>query len=76
MCELEAGLPTDAGEHFTNALTWAPDLPLRPIAAYYLQKLGKPVPELPDQEHHHGRQDRDSGTGHARREPGTCCDPG
>jgi tetratricopeptide (TPR) repeat protein len=47
MCELEAGLPTDAAEHFTNALNWAPDLPTRPIAAYYLEKLGKPVPELP-----------------------------
>jgi tetratricopeptide (TPR) repeat protein len=47
MCELEAGLPVDAAEHFTNALTWAPDLPIRPIAAYYLEKLGKPVPELP-----------------------------
>jgi hypothetical protein len=46
MCELEAGLPVDAAEHFTNALTWAPDLPIRPIAAYYLEKLGKPVPEL------------------------------
>ena len=46
MCELEAGLPAIAGEHFSNALTWAPDLTLRPIAAYYLQKIGKPVPEL------------------------------
>ena len=45
MCELEAGLPTEAATHFTNALTWAPDLVVRPIAAYYLQKLGKPVPE-------------------------------
>ena len=45
MCELEAGLPATAGEHFTNALTWAPDLALRPIAAYYLQKIGKPVPD-------------------------------
>ncbi len=25
----------------------APDLSVRPIIAYYLQKLGKPVPELP-----------------------------
>jgi tetratricopeptide (TPR) repeat protein len=45
MCELEAGLPASAGDHFTNALTWAPDLTLRPIAAYYLEKIGKPIPE-------------------------------
>jgi tetratricopeptide (TPR) repeat protein len=46
MCNLEAGLPDDAATHFTQALTLAPDLGVRPIAAYYLEKLGKPVPEL------------------------------
>lgn len=41
---LEAGTPDLAAERFTKALTLAPSLPLRPIAAYYLEKLGKPVP--------------------------------
>jgi tetratricopeptide (TPR) repeat protein len=44
MCQLEAGLPDAAAEHFTKALTLDPELVIRPIAAYYLQKLGKPVP--------------------------------
>jgi tetratricopeptide (TPR) repeat protein len=44
MCKLEGGQPEDAAEHFTKALTLAPDLVVRPIAAYYLDKIGKPVP--------------------------------
>ncbi len=44
MCQLEGGLPEAAAEHLTTALTLDPDLAVRPIAAYYLQKLGKPVP--------------------------------
>jgi tetratricopeptide (TPR) repeat protein len=44
MCQLEGGLPDAASEHFTKALTLDPDLSVRPIAAYYLEKLGKPVP--------------------------------
>ncbi len=44
ICYLEGGQPTDAADHFTKALTLEPDLTLRPIAAYYLEKLGKPVP--------------------------------
>jgi tetratricopeptide (TPR) repeat protein len=44
LCKLEGGLPEEAGEHFTRALTMAPDLAVRPVAAYYLEKLGKPVP--------------------------------
>ena len=44
MCDLEAGLPEDAAAHFTKALTLAPDLAIRPIAAYYLEKMSKPVP--------------------------------
>ena len=44
MCQLEGGLPDAAAEHFTKALTLDPDLPTRPIAEYYLQKIGKPVP--------------------------------
>ena len=46
MCNLEAGMPEDAAAHFTQALTLAPDLGVRPIVAYYLEKLGKPVPPL------------------------------
>jgi hypothetical protein len=51
MCELEAGIPADASEHFNKALTLTPDFAVRPIAAYYLQKTGKPVPDStkPDQ---------------------------
>jgi len=44
LCKLEGGLPEEAAEHFTKALTLAPDLAVRPVAAYYLEKLGKPVP--------------------------------
>ena len=46
MCDLEAGIATEASEHFTKALTLTPDLVVRPIANYYLQKTGKPAPEL------------------------------
>jgi tetratricopeptide (TPR) repeat protein len=44
MCRLEAGAGTDAAENFKNALTLSPDMALRPVAAYYLEQLGKPVP--------------------------------
>ncbi|APW60594.1 hypothetical protein BSF38_02069 [Paludisphaera borealis] len=43
-CLLESGEPTRAAEHYTNTLTLTPDLVVRPIVAYYLEKLGKPVP--------------------------------
>jgi hypothetical protein len=44
MCLLEAGRPDLASAPLTEALTLAPDLALRPVIAYYLEKLGKPVP--------------------------------
>ncbi len=44
MCLLEGGEPAEAADHFTKALTLEPNLMMRPIAAYYLEKLGKPVP--------------------------------
>ena len=44
MCQLEAGMPEAAAESLSKALTLAPDLGIRPIAAYYLEKIGKPVP--------------------------------
>lgn len=47
LCRLEAGTPELAAEHFTKALTLAPKMSLRPIAAYYLEKLGQPVPPIP-----------------------------
>ncbi len=47
MCQLEAGMPNDAAAHFTKALTLVPGLQVRPIAAYYLEKIGKPVPPPP-----------------------------
>ena len=36
--------PSAAAESLTKALTLAPDLGVRLIAAYYLEKMGKPVP--------------------------------
>jgi tetratricopeptide (TPR) repeat protein len=47
LCRLEEGIPELAAEHFTKALTMSPKLNLRPVIAYYLEKLGKPVPEAP-----------------------------
>jgi tetratricopeptide (TPR) repeat protein len=45
MACLEAGQPADVtAGHFTTALTLSPDIAVRPVIAYYLQKLGKPVP--------------------------------
>jgi tetratricopeptide (TPR) repeat protein len=44
LCRLEAGLPELAAKHFTQSLTLAPDLAVRPIAAYYLERIGEPVP--------------------------------
>ncbi|WP_165249982.1 tetratricopeptide repeat protein [Paludisphaera soli] len=47
-CLLEAGEPERAVEHYTKALELAPDLTVRPLIAYYLEKLGKPVPPKKD----------------------------
>lgn len=48
MASLEAGHPVDeTAAHLTNALTLVPNLALRPVIAYYLKKLGRPVPEPP-----------------------------
>jgi tetratricopeptide (TPR) repeat protein len=44
---LESGEPDRAAEYFTQALKLVPDLPVRPIIAYYLERMGRPVPELP-----------------------------
>lgn len=51
ICRLESGVPDaspdhpeGAASHFTKALTLLPDMPTRPISAYYLEMLGKPVP--------------------------------
>ena len=47
LCLLESGSPDRAAEYFTRALKLVPELSVRPIITYYLEKLGKPVPELP-----------------------------
>jgi len=48
MACLEAGEPVDVtAAHLANALNLVPSLPVRPVIAYYLQKLGKPVPVNP-----------------------------
>jgi tetratricopeptide (TPR) repeat protein len=44
ICRLEGGAPEQAAEHFTKVLTLTPNFTLRPVVAYYLEKLGKPVP--------------------------------
>ena len=44
LCMLEGGRPKEAGEQFTSALTLTPSLTVRPIIAYYLERLGLPVP--------------------------------
>jgi tetratricopeptide (TPR) repeat protein len=48
LCLLEAGRPDLAAGPLDQALRLAPDLALRPVAAYYLEKLGKPVPPPSD----------------------------
>jgi tetratricopeptide (TPR) repeat protein len=50
LCKLEGGLPEEAANHFTKALTLAPELGTRQVAAYYLEKMGKPVPPPPKRE--------------------------
>jgi tetratricopeptide (TPR) repeat protein len=53
---LENGQPLTQGEnsgaadHFTRALTLSPDLPTRPVIAYYLEKMGQPVPPPSEKE--------------------------
>jgi hypothetical protein len=48
MASLEAGEPVDdTASHLTNALKLAPRMAVRPVIAYYLKKLGRPVPEPP-----------------------------
>ena len=45
MAALEGGLASDfTAEHFQTALKLEPNLATRPVIAYYLEKLGKPVP--------------------------------
>ena len=44
LCRLESGMPDLAAEHFTKVLTLVPDHTNRPLIAYYLEKLSKPVP--------------------------------
>jgi tetratricopeptide (TPR) repeat protein len=58
LCRLEAGTPELAAEHFTKALTLAPRIGLRPVIAYYLEKLGKPVPAAPPAEGEATRDDQ------------------
>jgi tetratricopeptide (TPR) repeat protein len=41
---LEAGYPKEAGAAFTSTLRLSPDQTTRPIAEYYLKKIGLPVP--------------------------------
>jgi tetratricopeptide (TPR) repeat protein len=47
LCQLEAGLPDLAATNFLKALELQPELNVRPIAVYYLEKMGKTVPPLP-----------------------------
>jgi tetratricopeptide (TPR) repeat protein len=47
LCLLESGDPDRAAEHLTKAITLAPTAAIRPVLAYYLEKMGKPVPPVP-----------------------------
>lgn len=48
MASLEAGRPVvETADHLTNALKLAPNTAVRPVIAYYLKKLGQPVPDAP-----------------------------
>ncbi|MFO0892494.1 MAG: tetratricopeptide repeat protein [Isosphaeraceae bacterium] len=47
MALLESGEPERAAEAFAQALKLQPDLPARPIIAYYLERMGRPVAEPP-----------------------------
>ena len=44
---LEAGRPGEAADAFTRALTRGPAVSARPLVAYYLEQMGKPVPPPP-----------------------------
>jgi tetratricopeptide (TPR) repeat protein len=46
-CLLESGAPDRAADYFGRALKLVPDIAMRPIIAYYLEKMGQPVPALP-----------------------------
>jgi hypothetical protein len=62
LAKLEAGMPQDVKDdrgvvvqkgalgHFLKALELAPDLPSRPLLAYYIEKLGGTVPPEPEPE--------------------------
>ncbi len=50
LCELEAGKTESAAKHFTRCLELLPKINVRPVIVYYLEKLGKPVPPLPEAE--------------------------
>jgi len=45
LVQLESGAPAAAAESLTMALKREPEAEFAPIARYYLEKLGKPVPE-------------------------------
>lgn len=45
---LEGGDPEAAGDSLSNALTLQPDFGVRPLIAYYLEQIGKPVPPEPE----------------------------
>ena len=46
ICRLEEGMPVLAADHFTQALKLVPRSMYRPILAYYLEQIGRPVPPV------------------------------
>lgn len=46
LIQLESGMPEAAADSFTKTLKRDPESVLSPIARYYLEKLGKPFPEV------------------------------
>lgn len=62
LCLLEMGEPDRAAEHLVRSLQLSPDSPLRPVIAYYLRELGRPVPPPPDNRHEAGGTSEPSAT--------------
>jgi tetratricopeptide (TPR) repeat protein len=43
LCSLEAGRPADAITHFNKTIELNPKIAVRPLIAYYLERMGKPL---------------------------------
>jgi hypothetical protein len=79
LCLLESGVPDaappdypeGAAQHLTRALTLMPDLPTRPVIAYYLEIMKKPVPPSSKEKE---KQEKDKEKEKSGRTPATSSD--